>query len=395
MGELLEIASRDGLVPFDTYVVKVASRCNLNCSYCYMYNLQDDTWRGQPSVMAESVTASLGWRIREHLASHNRRSVHVILHGGEPLLLGKKRLRSWVSILRQNLGPDIRLGLSMQSNGALINREWVDLLAELGIGVGISVDGPREIHDRQRVDHRGQGSYDRVLHGIRALQAHPEGRRIFSSVMAVVDTRVSPDDMFAFWQELGVEGFDLTLPHANHVHPPPRGRWSYGDWMVRFFDLWLDQNRPDRRVRFFQNMMRCLFGAPISTDNIGGRPVGVVVVETDGSLEPTDAFKCCEDGMTKLGLNILHDPINHLYRVPMVRTLQGGRTQLGETCRSCPVVSVCGGGYMPHRYGADRQFNHPSVYCRDLEQIIRHIRSRTLSSLSDELTDQLLAGGPR
>src|SRR5580693_6073961 len=82
----------DGAIPFSTFVVKVASRCNLNCSYCYMYNLADQTYRGQPAVMSGAVTAAMARRIASHASRHGVPSVHVILHGGEPLLLGRHRL---------------------------------------------------------------------------------------------------------------------------------------------------------------------------------------------------------------------------------------------------------------------------------------------------------------
>ena len=368
-------------VPFDTFVVKVVSRCNLNCSYCYMYNLQDRTYRDQPAVMRDDVVAALGQRISAHAARHGRSDVHIILHGGEPLLMGKTRFVHWMDVVRQYLDPLLRPWFSMQSNGTLVDNEWIDLLAAQRVGIGISVDGPLEWHDRFRRDHHGRGSFADVVAGIRRLQHHPRGSEVFSSVMAVVNTDVSPRELFDFWQFLGVQGFDLTLPHANHTHPPPRGRQGYGDWMIEFFDLWFDANHPDRHVRYFDNMLRMLFGYPLSTDNIGGRPVGVVVVETDGSIEPTDAFKCCEHGMTKLGLNVLRDDFDALYAVPMVQVLQHSAPRLCATCQACAVREVCGGGYMPHRYRAGAGFDNPSVYCDDLFRLIMHIRARAVDAL--------------
>ena len=160
---------------------------------------------------------------------------------------------------------------------------------------------------------------------------------------------------------------------------------SYDDWLVSFFDLWFDQNRADRHVRYFENILRMLFQYPVSTDNIGGKPVGVVVVETDGGIEPTDAFKCCEDGITKLGANVTSNEFDDLYAIPMVRTLQHGTAMLCETCQACELRDVCGGGYMPHRYSTSRKFDNPSVYCGDLDRLIRHIRSRTIRSLPPPL----------
>jgi uncharacterized protein len=164
--------------------------------------------------------------------------------------------------------------------------------------------------------------------------------------MGVVNPDIPARELFDFWNFLDVSGFDLSLPHANHTHPPPHNPTKYGKWMIEFFDLWFDQNRPDRHVRYFENILRMLFGYPLSTDNIGGKPVGVVVVETDGSIEPTDAFKCCDDGITKLGLNVLQDNFDALYAFPMFMSCSAADqhcVELAKPARSamCVEAAIC------------------------------------------------------
>lgn len=304
--------------------------------------------------------------------------------------MGKDALRGWVAIMRSQL-TDVTPIFGMQSNGTLIDEEWIDLLYQLEIGMGISIDGPKVFHDRYRVDHKGKGSFEDVVDAIRLIQAHPKGKNVFSNVMAVVNTDIPPEDLFDLWKYLDVRGFDLSLPHANHSFPPSTGKMGYGDWMIRFFDLWFDQGKKDWNVRFFKNIMRMLFNYPVSTDNIGGRPVDVVVVETNGGIEPTDAFKCCEEGITKLKLNILKNDFDDLYGIPMVETLQQGATKLCKTCQSCALKSICGGGYMPHRFYKENGFNNPSVYCTDLTKLILHIRERVLQSMPEKFLVQLKA----
>jgi uncharacterized protein len=356
-----------------------------------MYNLADQTYRQQPGSMSDEVTAALAKRISQHASMHDLREVHVILHGGEPLMLGKRRLPRWVKNVENRVGNVTEPIFSAQSNGILLDREWVDILADANVAIGISVDGPRKYHDQFRLDHSGRGSYDAVVRAIRALQDHPRGHRVFSSVLAVVNTNIPPEEMFEFWEYLDVSGFDFSLPHANHVHQPPRGRVSYGDWMIQFFDLWFAQNRADRHVRYFENILRMLFGYPISTDNIGGKPVGVVVIETDGSIEPTDAFKCCIHGITKLGMSVVRNEFDDLYEIPMVRVLQHGAPRLCSECQSCDAVEVCGGGYMPHRYSLKNEFENPTVYCDDIYKLVLHIRQKAIGALPKSLADRLFA----
>jgi len=355
-----------------------------------MYNLQDKTYRNQPPVMSLEVCAVMAERIRRHAVNYGVRRVHIILHGGEPLLLGPKRTRVWVTKVREVLYPDVIATFSMQSNGTLINDEWIDALADLEVGIGLSIDGPKHVNDRYRVYHDGRGSFDDVVAAIRRLQMHHRGREIFGTVMAVVDVNTDPEEVFDLWMELNIPGFDLSLPHSNHLHPPPRGRYSYGDWLIRFFDLWFDRNDPRLRIRFFENILRMIFGCPISADNIGGRPVGVIVVETDGGIEPTDAFKCCEEGITKLNMNVRDNDFDEIFLLPMVRTLQQGRPRLCDTCQACDRVDVCGGGYMPHRFSGQRNFDNPSVYCADLYDLIGHIRGRVIESLPPDLLQSMV-----
>lgn len=338
-------------------------------------------------MMRTHVTMALGARIGDHARRHSLRNIHLILHGGEPLLMGIAKFRDWTATVREAIGSSVTPWLSMQSNGVLVDDNWIEALADEQVRIGLSVDGPKYWHDRFRVDHQGRGSFDEVVRGIRRLQSHPRGYDIFSNVMSVVNTDIPPAELYAFWDFLDVRGFDLSLPHANHTHPPRKGAMSYGDWMIEFFDCWFDDNRPDRSVRYFENMLRMIFEYPVSTDNIGGKPVGVVVVETDGSIEPTDAFKCCEDGITKLGKNVLRDDFDDLYDFELVDILQHGVDRLCDTCQKCLVRDVCGGGYMPHRYSSDRGFNNPSVYCDDLLRLITHIRSRVVEELPSRILE--------
>ncbi|TCA97408.1 radical SAM protein [Rhizobium leguminosarum bv. viciae] len=377
-------------IPFSTFVVKVASRCNLNCSYCYMYNLRDKTYLGQPAVMSTLVREAMCDRIIDHAREHNLLDVHIILHGGEPLLIGKKNLKNWVESVRSRFDAEKTTPhFSVQSNGVLIDDEWIELLFELNVRIGLSIDGPKSYHDAVRIDHSGRGSYDDVVAAIKRLRTHPLGKEIFSNVMAVVNPEIDPVEMYSFWDIIDVRGFDINLPHANHVYPPPYPISKYGDWMINFFDCWYFDNNPDRHVRFFENFMRMLFRYPFSTDNIGGRPVNILVVETDGSLEPTDAFKCSFDGVTKLGADVFKNSLSSVSSHPLIKQYQEGAGALCEVCSNCQAKEVCGGGYMPHRYGNDETFLHPSVYCDALLPLSRHIRRRILESMPDQMARRL------
>ncbi|HEY5316480.1 MAG TPA: radical SAM protein, partial [Solirubrobacteraceae bacterium] len=152
------------------FVVKVASRCNLNCSYCYVYNQADTTWRDRPSLMSHATWDATIERIRRHCLSSGRRSVEIVLHGGEPTLIGAERLASMCGRAREHLDGVATLFLTIQTNATRLDPVWISTLREHGIAVGVSLDGPKEVNDRYRVDRKGGGSHGRVVKGIDLLR---------------------------------------------------------------------------------------------------------------------------------------------------------------------------------------------------------------------------------
>jgi len=373
--------------PFTTFVVKVHERCNLNCTYCYMYNLADSSYLSKPRRMSEHTRDAFFKRLREHAQNHNINPVTIVLHGGEPLLAGKGYLDRWITNLRGALGNSIVAIVRLQTNGILFDDEWVELLHHHQVRVGISLDGPRVQNDRFRIDHRGRGSFDRVLQGLRCLIDHRLGPQVFGAILSVANPEIPAAEMWAFWRGLGVTRYDFNLPHCTHDQRP----WFRADdltrWMIELFDLWWAHDDPLYEIRFFKNIVNLILGAPFSTDYIGGKPGGIAVVETDGAIQGSDALRACEDGMVELGLSVEHHAFDDALENPLVRLANHSSAQLCDTCQACRVREVCGGGYLPHRYSRAGQFNNPSIYCDSLYAIISHIREcivENLGSLPEE-----------
>ena len=119
-----------------------------------------------------------------------------------------------------------------------------------------------------------------------------------------------------------------------------------------------------------------MLGGPGLTDSFGNGPKGYLIVETDGSIETLDALRVCKDGIALSGLNILHNDFDDLASgLPLVHRLINEGLPLCAQCRSCPEVSVCGGGYLPHRFAAANEFDNPSVWCADILKLLAHMRS--------------------
>src|ERR1041385_2993365 len=122
---------RDAVVPrvrpLDTFLFKIASRCNLACPYCYVYELRDQSWRAQPSFMSEATMEVALQRIHDHVVAHAVPRVTVIFHGGEPLLIGSRGLDRFAEMARAKLDGVAELQLGAQTNGTLFNENFLEV----------------------------------------------------------------------------------------------------------------------------------------------------------------------------------------------------------------------------------------------------------------------------
>ena len=112
--------------PISSYIIKIASRCNLNCDYCYEYNMGDNSWRKEPNHISEETLNLAVNRIYEHAKDHELEDIHISLHGGEPLLVGYERFEKIISIIKNKL-KDYNVEMGIQSNAVLINEKFLDL----------------------------------------------------------------------------------------------------------------------------------------------------------------------------------------------------------------------------------------------------------------------------
>lgn len=133
------------------FLLKVASRCNLACDYCYMYEHADQLWRHQPHMFSPETSAAVVTRIGEYVARRQLQHVSVVFHGGEPLLFGAAGLASLAADLREAMPDGARCDISLQTNGVLLTMQALSILADADIGVSISLDGPQAVHDLHRL----------------------------------------------------------------------------------------------------------------------------------------------------------------------------------------------------------------------------------------------------
>ncbi|MCK9877673.1 FxsB family radical SAM/SPASM domain protein [Frankia sp. Ag45/Mut15] len=373
--------------PFRQFVLKVHSRCNLACSYCYVYHQADQGWREQPVMMSRRTIDVTAARVARHAREHELSAVQVILHGGEPLLAGADLLGYLATAFRAAVSPETEVVLGMQTNAVLLDDAMLELCLSHGVQVGVSVDGGAAAHDRQRPYRNGRGSFEAVHAGLSRLTAD-RFRDVFAGLLCVVDLEADPVEVYESLLAWRPPAVDFLLPHGNWLSRPPgrvadEQRTPYADWLITAFERWYSAPEHETEIRLFAEIIVLLLGGHSQVESIGLTPAAVIVVETDGAIEQVDALKSAYHGAARTGLHVDRDDFDAALPHPGIVARQIGVAALGARCADCSLHRICGGGYYPHRYQPGSGFRNRSVYCPDLFALITHIGRRIRADLDD------------
>ncbi|WP_335940282.1 FxsB family cyclophane-forming radical SAM/SPASM peptide maturase [Streptomyces sp. PTD5-9] len=365
---------RENIAPFRSFILKVANRCNIDCDYCYVFNSADQAWQRLPARMSVDVAQAAGRRIGEHAVAHGLPGAHVVLHGGEPLLAGPRHMADLLGVVRESVPAGVEVRFELQTNGTLLTEPWLDLFERYEVVVGVSLDGPPSANDRHRLTHASRSSAASAVRGIDLLRSRPH---LFAGVLAVVDLANDPVEVHDYLASFEPPVIDFGLPHGTHDEPPHRSDPSvpeYGVWMSRVYDAWLARPEDRHGIRMLEDIVALSSGVRGSVESLGLAPPTSVVIESDGTIEGVDTLRSVEEGASWLGLDVFRQSFDEVLHHPKLLHRQYGKVALAEQCQSCPLVEVCGGGYLPHRFSTARGYLNPSVYCADLEYLIRHVQ---------------------
>jgi uncharacterized protein len=342
-----------------------------------MYNLGDSSWKGQPKHMSLLTFRVACSRIKEHCISNNLSETNIAFHGGEPMLAGLSRLMEYRQIINEELEIyGIRVSLGIQTNGTFFSEELGDFFIDAGIDLGISIDGPPEINDIHRVDHKGNGSGLIIEQNLKLISSQ-KFQSLLQGVLCVVNVEADPKQVLDYFFELKTPMIDVLIPDDNYERLPlgktvNLNSTLMGNWLVKAFDHWYHSNE-EVSIRYFENIIKLILGSSSNIETVGTSPADFIIVETNGDIELLDSLKGSFEGATKIGVDVYRNSFDEVAGLAEIRSRQVGIEALCKTCKDCPIVNICGGGYLPHRYSSDNGFDNPSVYCSDLKMIINHI----------------------
>ncbi len=388
--------------PFSLLAKPTGAICNLDCDYCYFLS-KDQLYPGDRFRMTDEVLESY---IIQMLAAQPMGPVTIAWQGGEPTLRGLDFFRRSVELAERHRSPGQRVSYSIQTNGTLLDDDWGAFLAEHQVLVGISIDGPRHLHDAHRKTKKGDGTFDRVIAGLRLLQRHNVAVNVLCTVNAT--NQDHPLDVYRFFRdELEVQFLqfipiverttDAFLPLANLGWGEKRPLYTqsgdrvtdrsvdaeaFGRFLTTIFDEWVAQDVGRVFVQHFDVALAGWHGVPgglcIFSETCGS----ALALEHNGDLYSCDHFV---EPDYLLG-NIAETPLRELTQVE--QQTEFGRAKestLPTYCRDCEVRFACNGGCPKNRFistpdgetglnylcaGYKRFFNHIDAPMRQMSRLI-------------------------
>ena len=340
---LMAKASRE----FQVFTKPSGSICNLDCRYCYYLKKEALYQKGTSFRMSDDILEAY---IVQHIDASPAEVINFSWHGGEPTVLGLDYFRKVVELQYkyQPRGRQIRNGI--QTNGTLLDEDWCRFLAEEGFGVGLSLDGPKELHDLYRVSKKQEPTYEQAMRGYALLQKY----RIPFDILCVVHDRNvrHPIEVYRFFKQIGGRylGFLPLVEFQSDgcgVSDRTAPAEAFGDFLCTIFDEWLSHDIGHVNVQIFEEAIGTAFGRDhelcIFRQTCGDIPV----IEHNGDFFSCDHFV---DVKHRLG-NIREISLVDLLESPSQRAF--GQAKLDELplyCKACEVLVMCNGGCPKDRF---------------------------------------------
>jgi len=359
---------------FQVFVKPAGSTCNLACDYCYYLEKEQLYPENESLRMPDDI-------LEEYIIQHIDASPGPVIgfswHGGEPTVLGIDYFRKIVSLQRKHESPKQRITNGIQTNGTLINEEWCHFLAAESFAVGLSLDGPQEMHDRYRITRNRKPTYEQVIRGYELLHKH----QINTDILCVVnDYNVQfPAEVYRFFKE--VEARYITFLPLVEEQPDAEGGVSsrtvpaeaWGDFLRTIFDEWKSEDIGRTKVQIFEEAARTAFGQEHSLCIFRKTCGDIPVIEHNGDFFSCDHFVDAEHYIGNIG----ETPLIELLESPFQRAFgQAKSDTLPRFCRECDVRDMCNGGCPKNRLNKTPDGEAGLNYlCKGYKRFFTHCRS--------------------
>lgn len=376
--------------PFNIMTKPIGPRCNIDCKYCYYLEKEKLFPEEKKFRMSDDVLESYIRQTVDCAVEAGLPEVQFAWQGGEPTMLGVEYFRKVVTLQAKYLPPNLSATNAFQTNGILLNDDWGQFLQDNGFLVGLSVDGPKKIHDHYRVDRAGRPTFDAVMRGLEVLQRHKVEHNALCTVHRANGGKGK--EVYKFLKGIGFNHIQFIpivervgaggLAGAPQVDQDPGNsvsKWSvsprvYGKFLCEVFDQWFRNDLGRVFVQFFDAQVGVWMGQPSSLCVFAETCGNALALEHDGSLYSCDHYVYPE---YRLGR------INDIPMRDMIwsdRQAQFGRDKadaLTEQCRACDFRFACHGGCPKHRFSMSKtgEPGH-NYFCESYTMFFRHAGAR-------------------
>jgi len=353
-----------------SFLMKPASYdCNLACDYCF-YKRTAETY---PETSAHRMDEETFTALVRKAQTEETRTVAYTWQGGEPMLMGLDFYKRALEIQARHRKPDQAITNTLQTNGILIDREWARFLAENGILVGISIDGPKELHDIHRFNRAGRSVFDRVMESCRILDEFEAEYNILAVVSN--ETVGHPEEIYSFMRESGfhyLQFIECIEVVEGEIAPFSLEPESFGDFLCRLFDAWFEDGYPYVSIRLFDNLLQYYVGMTpeccMYKDDCGS----YFVIEYNGDVYPCDFFVFPE---WKLG-NILENTLEELIEHPKHEEFARLRSIPHERCEECRWLDFCQRGCIKSRGFPHGDYGGLNYLCEAYRRFFEYTEER-------------------
>jgi uncharacterized protein len=333
---------------FQVFVKPIGSICNLDCHYCYYLKKGQLYPKGESFRMSDDILEDY---IVQHIKAHSEEVIRFSWHGGEPTILGLDYFRRIVALQHKHQPSGQRIMNGIQTNGTLLDEDWCRFLADEGFAVGLSLDGPQEMHDRYRLTKDHRSTFEDTKRGYKFLRQHG----INCDILCVVNAHNvhHPNEVYRFFKEIKA-AYVSFLPmverqpeNESGVSRNTMSAKAWGDFLCTIFDEWVEHDVGQIKVQIFEEATRTAFNQEHSLCIF--RPIcgDIPVIEHNGDFYSCDHFV---DAEHRLG-NIKKTPLVELLESPVQRAFgQAKLDTLPCYCLECKVRDMCNGECSKNRF---------------------------------------------
>ncbi|MGH1368719.1 MAG: radical SAM protein [Maritimibacter sp.] len=363
-------------------IMKTTRKCNLRCSYCH-------DWRSKGRPMGFDVLANV---TAKALAAKDQQVVNFIWHGGEPLVLGRDYFARALALQKEFIQPGQYVINSLQTNGTLLTDDWCDFLSRNKITLGISIDGPRDLHDMNRRYANGKSSYEDVKRAISMAERH---NLSFGVLMVLNENtqKLTPAEIFDFMlNDIGVTAFSFLPAVPDNMAEEVSGEIMASDYfdmrqyeafMQGIFDHWYALGDSTIQIREIDGIMRGLMKGNPGVCTLAGGCLGENF-HIDAGGEVSHCDKYLGDPAFQLG-NILDTDFDAIRGSAVMQGLIAEEAARQEKLKRCSNFGVCHGGCPHDRYIARKYDETHSGACCGQGGLIDHIRSAIAVNVPPEM----------